>query len=100
MNEYPNIPSTPLAQLSNKQAKEIHFINEREEIPLTFKDFTKTYSWPNMGSLRKMAYESQSNGLATAFVKFRKRRLVLPQTLFKLLKGEEAKGNQQLAKQL
>lgn len=58
-----------------------------EEIPLTFKDFTKVYSWPTMGSLRKMAYESETNGLSKAFVKFKKRRLVLPHTLFKLLRG-------------
>lgn len=66
--------------------KEFNFIQKQEEIPLTFKDFTSTYSWPNMGSLRKMAYESESNGLAPAFVKFKKRRLVLPQTLFRILK--------------
>ena len=63
-----------------------NFIHKREEIPLTFKDFTNTYNWPNMGSLRKMAYESESNGLSSAFIKFKKRRLVLPQTLFKLIK--------------
>jgi len=63
-----------------------NFIHEKEEIPLTFKDFTNVYNWPNMGSLRKMAYESESNTLAPAFIKFKKRRLVLPQTLFRLLK--------------
>jgi len=63
---------------------------KNDEIPLTFKDFTSIYSWPNMGSLRKMAYESETNGLSSAFVKFKKRRLVLPQTLFKLLKGGSA----------
>lgn len=63
-------------------------MNEDQEIPLTFKDFTNDYKWPNMGSLRKMAYESESNGLDGAFVKFKKRRLVLPLTLFRLLKGE------------
>lgn len=66
--------------------KEFNFIQEKEEIPLTFKDFTNAYSWPNMGSLRKMAYESESNGLASAFIKFKKRRLVLPQTLFRLIR--------------
>jgi hypothetical protein len=64
---------------------------EKNEIPLTFKDFTNIYRWPNMGSLRKMAFESDTNGLSVAFIKFKKRRLVLPQTLFKLLKGEVAK---------
>lgn len=61
-------------------------MQENEEIPLTFKDFTNIYRWPTIGSLRKMAYESESNGLASAFIKFQKRRLVLPQTLFRLLK--------------
>ena len=36
---------------------------EKNEIPLTFKDFTNIYRWPNMGSLRKMAFESDTNGL-------------------------------------
>lgn len=72
---------------SDREWKDFNLINEREEIPLTFKDFTSIYGWPNMGSLRKMAYERETNGLACAFVKFKKRRLVLPQTLFKLLKG-------------
>ncbi len=66
-------------------------MHENQEIPLTFKDFTNAYNWPNMGSLRKMAYESEINGLAHAFVKFKKRRLVLPHTLFKLLKGGSVK---------
>lgn len=69
-----------------------NFIHEKEEIPLTFKDFTNTYRWPNMGSLRKMAYESESNALAPAFVKFKKRRLVLPQTLFRLLKEWDSRN--------
>lgn len=64
---------------------------EKNEIPLTFRDFTSTYRWPNMGSLRKLAYESEINGLSEAFIKFQKRRLVLPQTLFRLLKGEVTK---------
>lgn len=58
----------------------------KQEIPLTFKDFTAIYKWPNMGSLRKLAYEREINGLAPAFVKFKRRRLVLPETLFTLLK--------------
>lgn len=77
------------SHLSKEEAKDIHIALEGEEIPLTFKDFTNKFAWPNMGSLRKMAYESEENGLAPAFVKFKKRRLVLPQTLFKLLKGGE-----------
>lgn len=62
-------------------------MNENQEIPLTFKDFTNEFKWPKMGSLRKMAYDSEVNGLSSAFVKFQKRRLVLPQTLFRLLQG-------------
>ncbi|MGL4348060.1 MAG: hypothetical protein ACRCSV_01175 [Chlamydiales bacterium] len=58
----------------------------KKEIPLTFKDFTAIYKWPNMGSLRKLAYEREINGLAPAFIKFKRRRLVLPETLFNLLK--------------
>lgn len=81
----------PITSMDDRKGTDIQLIDGREEIPLTFKDFTSIYSWPNMGSLRKMAYESDTNGLAEAFVKFQKRRLVLPQTLFKLLKGGSSK---------
>lgn len=87
MSKYKTV-SIPSAALSNQIESRIQLINEKEEIPLTFKDFASTYSWPNMGSLRKMAFESDSNGLSDAFIKFKKRRLVLPRTLFRLLKGE------------
>lgn len=73
---------------AQKTEKGASNMNEHQEIPLTFKDFTTTYKWPNMGSLRKMAYDSEINGLSSAFVKFQKRRLVLPQTLFRLLRGQ------------
>ncbi len=89
MNEQTSIIST--AFFPDQRDREVRLINEGLEIPLTFKDFTATYNWPNMGSLRKMAYESTTNGLAQAFIKFKKRRLVLPQTLFKLLKGGKIK---------
>jgi hypothetical protein len=65
--------------------------NEKGEIPLIFKDFTRTYSWPNMGSLRKMAFESEKNGLKKAFLKIGRRRLVLPETLFRLLREKGSK---------
>jgi hypothetical protein len=85
------MPITTIALLDNRNSTDIQLIEGREEIPLTFKDFTSIYSWSNMGSLRKIAFESDNNGLAEAFVKFKKRRLVLPRTLFKLLKGGSAK---------
>ena len=81
----------PAALLVDQSRSDIQMTGEREEIPLTFKHFTNTYPWPNMGSLRKMAYESEVNGLAAAFIKFKKRRLVLPITLFRLLKGGKTK---------
>lgn len=90
MNEYKTL-SIASVSLPNQMESRIQLMNNEEEIPLTFKDFTSAYSWPNMGSLRKMAYESETNGLAEAFVKFKKRRLVLPRTLFKLLKGGNTK---------
>lgn len=78
---------------AQKTEKGASSMNEDQEIPLTFKDFTAIYKWPNMGSLRKMAYESEINGLSSAFVKFQKRRLVLPQTLFSLLRGDATGGS-------
>jgi hypothetical protein len=59
---------------------------EAEDIPLTLKAFTKIHSYPTMGALRKLVYHSDSNGLKSAFLKVGRRRLVLPKTLFKLLK--------------
>lgn len=59
---------------------------EAEDIPLTFKGFTKVYSYPPMGTLRKMVHHSDTNGLKLAFLKVGKSRLVLPKTLFRLLK--------------
>lgn len=61
-------------------------MNNNEDIPLTFKGFNKNYDYPSLGGLRKMVYESDVNGLKEAFLKVGRRRLVLPQTLFRLLK--------------
>lgn len=72
-----------------KNCEEINMNTDKEEIPLTFKNFVQKYGWPNIGSLRKMAFESKTNGLSRAFLKFGKRRLVLPKTLFKLIKGKK-----------
>lgn len=64
-------------------------MEEPEEIPLTFKDFTNIYRWPTMGSLRKLSSLSKKNGLSDAFIKFEGKRLVLPYTLFRLLKKND-----------
>ena len=63
-----------------------------EEIPLTFRDFHNNYDWPNYSALRRLAFDSDHgrNNLQKAFLKFGKRRLVLPRTLFRLIRGEEA----------
>lgn len=60
--------------------------SNKNDIPLTFKGFHDRYEYPSMGSLKKMAFESEINGLSDAFLKIGKRRLVLPETLFSLLK--------------
>jgi len=64
---------------------------EIPDIPTTFKGFHKNYDYPSPGALRKMAFESNVNGLKGAFLKVGRRRLVLPDTLFRLLKK---KGSQ------
>lgn len=66
---------------------------EAEDIPLTLKAFTKMHSYPTMGALRKLVYHSDSNGLKSAFLKIGRRRLVLPQTLFRLLKEKGSQWN-------
>jgi hypothetical protein len=66
-------------------------MNQIQDVPMTFKGFSSTYLYPSLGGLRKMAYESNTNGLKEAFLKIGRRRLVLPVTLFRLLKE---KGSQ------
>ena len=66
---------------------------EAEDIPLTLKAFTKIHSYPTMGALRKLVYHSDSNGLKDAFLKIGRRRLVLPKTLFRLLKEMGSQWN-------
>lgn len=66
-------------------------MNQPEEIPTTFKSFEKAYEYPTLGALRKMAYESGINGLKSAFLKVGRRRLVLPETLFRLLREKGSK---------
>ena len=61
-------------------------MNQKEEIPVTFRGFGKTYEYPTLGALRKMAFERETNGLKGAFLKVGRRRLVLPETLFRLLR--------------
>lgn len=62
-----------------------------DDVPTTFKDFGKHFDYPTLGALRKMAYEAEINGLKNAFLKFGRRRLVLPDTLFRLLKENGSK---------
>jgi hypothetical protein len=64
---------------------------EKIEIPVTFKGFSKTYEYPSLCALRKMAFESEINGLKKAFLKVGRRRLVLPETLFRLLQEKGSK---------
>lgn len=66
-------------------------MNQIPDIPTTFKGFHKTYEYPSPGALRKMAFESEINGLKDAFLKVGRRRLVLPETLFRLLREKGSK---------
>lgn len=61
-------------------------MDQISDIPITFKGFQKNFDYPSQGALRKMAFESGSNGLKNAFLKVGRRRLVLPATLFRLLR--------------
>ena len=64
---------------------------DKKDIPTTFKSFSKAYEYPSIGALRKMAFESETNGLKSAFLKFGRRRLVLPETLFRLVREKGSK---------
>lgn len=66
-------------------------MNQLPDIPTTFKHFSQNYAYPSHGALRKMAFESETNGLKEAFLKIGRRRLVLPVTLFRLLKEKGCK---------
>ena len=65
--------------------------HQSQDIPITFKGFHKNYEYPSPGALRKMAFESEINGLKNAFLKIGRRRLVLPETLFYLLREKGSK---------
>ncbi len=69
-------------------------MNQVSDIPITFKIFYKRYEYPSQAALRKMAYESATNGLGKAFLKIGRRRLVLPETLFRLIREKGSKGGQ------
>lgn len=73
--------------MNNSESHEITNL----DIPVTFKGFTNTYEYPSLGGLRKMAFESDINGLDAAFLKIGRRRLVLPETLFQLLREKGSK---------
>lgn len=64
---------------------------KNKDIPVTFNGFQKSYEYPSRGALRKMAFESEINGLKDAFLKIGRRRLVLPDTLFRLLREKGSK---------
>jgi hypothetical protein len=68
-------------------------MNQIPDLPVTFKGFRKSYEYPTLGALRKMAFDSETNGLSEAFLKVGRRRLVLPETLFQLLR-KKAVNNQ------
>lgn len=77
--------------VTEKQKKRGSIMNQPVEIPITFNGFKSSYEYPTMGALRKMAYESEINGLKKAFLKVGRRRLILPETLFRLLKEQGSK---------
>lgn len=66
-------------------------MNQIPDAPMTFKGFNKNYEYPSLAALRKMACESKVNGLKDAFLKVGRRRLVLPETLFRLLREKGSK---------
>ncbi len=66
-------------------------MSQPADIPVTFKVFGKSYEYTTIGALRKMAFESDMNGLKDAFLKVGRRRLVLPETLFRLLREKGSK---------
>lgn len=66
-------------------------MSQTPDLPITFKGFGKSYEYPTVGALRKMAFESETNGLKDAFLKVGRRRLVLPETLFRLLREKGSK---------
>lgn len=62
---------------------------EGQEVPMTFKDFSLKFKWPTVSSLYAMYLKRGKNGLSKAFLKYGRRSLVLPLTLFKLLKDNQ-----------
>lgn len=93
MSEKYQMPITAIALLNDRNSTDIQLIEGRQEIPLTFKDFTSIYNWPNMGSLRKMAFESDNNGLAS-FCKIQKAPFGITSNPFQTTKGRDHQKKQ------
>lgn len=66
-------------------------MNQIADIPITLKIYSQRYEYPSLNALKKIIYDRESNGLKAAFLKVGRRRLVLPETLFRLLKEQGSK---------
>jgi len=61
------------------------FLHNPSDVLLTEVTVTPSHNW------RKMAFEDEVNGMKKAFLKVGRRRLVLPATLFRLLREKGSK---------
>jgi len=61
------------------------------EIPMTLQEFAKTYKTPSFSALRDLIHNRHLNGLEVAFIKVGARRMVLPDTLFRIMRD---RGNE------
>ncbi len=60
---------------------------------LTIKQFCSAFPWPSESAMRSYIYRAKELGISDAFVRVRRRVLVLPYKFFSLIKEVEGHSN-------
>ena len=60
---------------------------------LTIKQFCTAFPWPSESAMRSYIYRAEELGISDAFVRVRRRVLVVPQKFFSLIKQIESRSN-------
>jgi hypothetical protein len=59
---------------------------------LTIKQFCEVYPWPSESAMRAYVYRAAELGISDAFLRVRRRVLIMPQIFFSLIKQIESRS--------
>lgn len=59
---------------------------------LTIKQFCAAFPWPTESAMRSYIFRAEELGLSSAFVRVRRRVLIMPQSFFSLIKQLESRS--------